>query len=87
MSWALFDLDDTLLDHDSFARFTVHLLRRNLVRASGVVLLSPLIAVLFSRRAWRLQPGRSCCGWAVQQSATGDHVLGEKVEGGDGARH
>lgn len=57
MPWALFDLDDTLLDHDSFARFTVHLLRRNPVRAAGAVLLSPLIAVLLTRRTLRLHAG------------------------------
>ncbi|GAA1440599.1 haloacid dehalogenase-like hydrolase [Nocardiopsis tropica] len=57
MPWALFDLDDTLLDHDSFARFTVHLLRRNPVRAAGAVLMSPLVAVLFASRPWRLHAG------------------------------
>ncbi|GHC74721.1 hypothetical protein GCM10007079_09190 [Nocardiopsis terrae] len=57
MSWALFDLDDTLLDHDSFARFTLHLLQRNPVRATAAVLLSPLVAAVFTRRAWRVHAG------------------------------
>jgi phosphatidylglycerophosphatase C len=54
MAWALFDLDDTVLDHDSFGRFTVHLLRRNPLRAAGAVALAPVIAALFARRAWRI---------------------------------
>ncbi|GAB3689809.1 HAD family hydrolase [Nocardiopsis oceani] len=57
MSWALFDLDDTLLDHDSFARFTGHLLRRNPLRAAGTLLLSPLVALLLHRRTWRIHAG------------------------------
>lgn len=57
MAWALFDLDDTLLDHDSFARFSVHLLRRNPVRLAAALLLSPLVAAAFTRRAWRIRAG------------------------------
>ena len=57
MSWALFDLDHTVLDHDSFTRFTVHLLRRNPVRAAGAILVMPVVAVLFARRVWRVHAG------------------------------
>ena len=57
MAWALFDLDDTLLDHDSFARFSVHLLRRNPARLAAALLLSPLGAAAFTRRAWRIRAG------------------------------
>lgn len=57
MSWALFDLDHTLLDHDSFTRFTGRLLRRNPVRTAGAVLLSPVVGALFARKAWRVHAG------------------------------
>lgn len=57
MAWALFDLDDTVIDHDSFARFTVYLLRRNPVRLAGAALLSPLLMAARTRRAWRVHAG------------------------------
>lgn len=57
MARALFDLDETLIDHDSFARFTVHLLCRNPLRLTAAVLLSPLIAAAFTRRSWRVRAG------------------------------
>lgn len=57
MPWALFDLDDTLLDHDSFRRFTAHLLRRNPLRLATAVALTPAVALLYSRRRWRAHAG------------------------------
>ncbi|USY18797.1 haloacid dehalogenase-like hydrolase [Nocardiopsis exhalans] len=57
VTWALFDLDETLIDHDSFARFTVHLLLRDPVRLAAAVLFLPLIGAAFTRRSWRVNAG------------------------------
>lgn len=78
VSWALFDLDDTLLDHDSFGRFTAYLLRRNPLRAAGAVALLPLVAVLFARRGWRLHAA-SVLLW-LGTVAMSDARLGAVVE-------
>ncbi|WP_017547004.1 MULTISPECIES: haloacid dehalogenase-like hydrolase [Nocardiopsis] len=63
MAWALFDLDDTLIDHDSFTRFTLRLLARSPLRVAGAVALSPLVAVAFARPSWRVHAG-SLLLWA-----------------------
>ncbi|MBR8744922.1 HAD-IB family phosphatase [Nocardiopsis sp. MG754419] len=57
MPWALFDLDDTLIDHDSFGRFTAHLLRRNPLRLGVAVLLAPVVAVLVCLPRRRVHAG------------------------------
>ncbi|MEU3017423.1 haloacid dehalogenase-like hydrolase [Nocardiopsis sp. NPDC007018] len=57
MACALFDLDDTLLDHDSFTRLTLRLLARSPMRAAGALIVAPLVAVAFARRSWRVHAG------------------------------
>lgn len=78
MTWALFDLDDTVLDHDSFERFTIHLLRRNPVRMAGAVVLLPVIGVLLVRRTWRIHAG-SLLLW-LGTVGIGDVALAEFVQ-------
>ncbi|WP_432536426.1 haloacid dehalogenase-like hydrolase [Kineococcus arenarius] len=50
----VFDLDDTLLTTDSFARFLTHLLRRSPARLALVALMAPAWLVLGARRTSRL---------------------------------
>ncbi|MGI8590349.1 MAG: haloacid dehalogenase-like hydrolase [Nakamurella sp.] len=77
MTWALFDLDDTLLDHDSFARFLIHILRRNPIRLILALAVLPFVSVLLARRRWKLR-GASLLLWVgtvgVRQTALDDIV-------------
>ncbi|MET9712346.1 haloacid dehalogenase-like hydrolase [Nocardiopsis alba] len=57
MNRALFDLDDTLIDHDSFTRFTFSLLKRSPLRMLGAALTVPALLVLLSRGSWRVHAG------------------------------
>ena len=54
----VFDLDDTLLTTDSFARFLTHLLRRSPARLTLVVLAAPAWLTLGARRTTRLHAER-----------------------------
>ncbi len=54
----VFDLDDTLLATDSFARFLSHLLRRSPARLALVVLSAPAWLALGARRTGRIHAER-----------------------------
>lgn len=54
----VFDLDDTLVASDSFARFLLHLLRRSPARLTLVVLTAPTWLLLGGRRSSRLHADR-----------------------------
>ncbi|WP_432573139.1 haloacid dehalogenase-like hydrolase [Kineococcus sp. SYSU DK005] len=54
----VFDLDDTLLSTDSFARFLTHLLRRSPARLALVALTAPAWLTLGARRTSRLHAER-----------------------------
>ena len=54
----VFDLDDTLVASDSFARFLLHLLRRSPARLTLVALTAPTWLLLGARRSSRLQADR-----------------------------
>ncbi len=64
MPTVLFDLDDTLLDHDSFTRFLNRLLRRNPVRLIAAAVLLPFVALLLARPRWKLR-GASLLLWVA----------------------
>jgi len=64
MPTVLMDLDDTLLDHDSFTRFLNRLLRRNPVRLIAAAVLLPFVALLLARPRWKLR-GASLLLWVA----------------------
>lgn len=48
--WVVFDLDETVIDHDTFSRFLVHLLRRDSWRVVLAFLVLPIAGLFLAAR-------------------------------------
>lgn len=52
-SWVVFDLDETIVDHDTFQKFLIHLLKKDLWRLVTSILILPLAGPLTLSRRWK----------------------------------
>ena len=51
--WVLFDLDETVIDHDTFRRFLVHLLKRRVWRSAAALVVLPIAGTAIATRRWK----------------------------------
>lgn len=77
--WVVFDLDETVIDHDTFGRFLAHLLRRNTARAAAALLVLPLVGPLIATRRFKAR-GASVLVW-IATVGVSDDSLGKLVQG------
>lgn len=69
--WIIFDLDETVIDHDTFSRFLVHLLCRDPWRVVLALLVLPLAALFLVTRRLKAQ-GASFLLWIATIGVSDD---------------
>lgn len=69
--WVIFDLDETIVDHDTSQRFLGHLLKRSLPRRIAALLALPIVAPLLVTNRWKPR-GASILLW-IATVGTNEH--------------